>query len=62
MDICPCCSHPLLRQTRNHNLYWFCRHCWQEMPNFSDTQIAYYQYRQSLENLVNLSASSLAKV
>ncbi|KAF3884041.1 MULTISPECIES: hypothetical protein [Nostocales] len=32
MNYCPCCSHQLLRHIRNHEIYWFCRSCWQEMP------------------------------
>ena len=22
----------MLRHVRHHQIYWFCRHCWQEMP------------------------------
>ncbi|MBD2775975.1 hypothetical protein [Iningainema tapete] len=32
MNYCPCCSHTLLRHIRGHEVYWFCRNCWQEMP------------------------------
>ena len=32
MNNCPCCSNRLLRQTRGRDIYWFCLHCWQEMP------------------------------
>lgn len=32
---CPCCSSPMLHHLRNQKEYWFCRHCWQEMPNLS---------------------------
>jgi hypothetical protein len=32
MATCPCCSNPLLRHIRNHQLTHFCRHCWQDMP------------------------------
>jgi hypothetical protein len=35
MSDCPCCSNILLRQLRSHQVVWFCRHCWQEMPNVS---------------------------
>jgi ribosomal protein L37AE/L43A len=30
---CPCCSEPLLRHARHGRIYWFCTHCWQEMPD-----------------------------
>jgi hypothetical protein len=29
---CPCCSDRLLMHVRHSGVYWFCRHCWQEMP------------------------------
>ncbi len=32
MNYCPCCSSPLLLHIRGSEIYWFCRHCWQEMP------------------------------
>lgn len=33
MSDCPCCSHTMLRHIRSNQVYWFCRNCWQEMPN-----------------------------
>lgn len=36
MSDCPCCSHRLLRHIRNHEIYWFCPHCRQDMPNPSE--------------------------
>ncbi|BAY07535.1 hypothetical protein [Calothrix sp. NIES-2098] len=32
MSYCPCCSDVLLKHIRGSEVYWFCRHCWQEMP------------------------------
>lgn len=32
MTECPCCSHPMIRRFRQKLVYWFCRHCWQAMP------------------------------
>jgi hypothetical protein len=29
---CLCCSHTLLRHIRSHQVYWFCPHCYQSMP------------------------------
>ncbi|NJN86608.1 MAG: hypothetical protein HC881_10225 [Leptolyngbyaceae cyanobacterium SL_7_1] len=37
MNICPCCSASLLRHARHNRVYWFCPHCWQEMPNLQIT-------------------------
>ena len=33
LTICPCCSTPMLHHYGNHREYWFCRNCWQEMPD-----------------------------
>ena len=35
MHNCPCCADLLLPHIRNHEIYWFCRTCWQEMPVLS---------------------------
>lgn len=32
MHHCPCCSQTLIRQIRQHQVSWFCRGCWQDMP------------------------------
>lgn len=37
MENCPCCSHPMLRHIRQHEVYWFCRRCWQVMPVYNLT-------------------------
>lgn len=34
---CPCCSHTLLRHARSGEVYWFCRYCYEEMPNLLTT-------------------------
>ncbi|WP_156114104.1 hypothetical protein [Myxosarcina sp. GI1] len=33
--ICPCCSNSMLRCLERDRSYWFCRHCWQEMPDLT---------------------------
>lgn len=43
---CLCCSHTLLRHIRSHQVYWFCPHCYQSMP-------------ESLEPYSRLNASQL---
>ncbi|HEY9799232.1 MAG TPA: hypothetical protein V6D25_02650 [Leptolyngbyaceae cyanobacterium] len=35
MANCPCCSNQMLFQARAQTTYWFCRTCWQEMPNLN---------------------------
>ncbi|MGB7413917.1 MAG: hypothetical protein WA902_06890 [Thermosynechococcaceae cyanobacterium] len=33
MNNCPICSNDLLRHIGHGDIYWFCPHCWQEIPN-----------------------------
>ncbi len=40
MKTCPCCSGVLLRHVRHDGVYWFCMHCWQEMPDLSSDVLA----------------------
>ncbi len=35
MPKCPCCAEKLLRHVRHGAIYWFCSHCWQEMPDLA---------------------------
>ncbi|MDJ0719210.1 MAG: hypothetical protein QNJ54_34115 [Prochloraceae cyanobacterium] len=30
---CPCCSSLMLRHVRHKEIYWYCSHCYLEMPN-----------------------------
>lgn len=39
MSDCPCCSHKLLRHIRGNQVVLFCRHCWQDMPELSQSNI-----------------------
>ncbi|WRH66740.1 MAG: hypothetical protein RSE13_24980 [Planktothrix sp. GU0601_MAG3] len=34
ISTCPCCSDTLVRHIRSREVYWFCRHCYQEMPDY----------------------------
>jgi hypothetical protein len=55
MNTCPCCSHVLLRHIRSHEVYWFCRNCWQEMPEMSVKKM-------NLESIITgISSSRLRK-
>lgn len=51
ISTCPCCSGPMLHHFRSHGEYWFCRKCWQEMPNLSDIQEQNNVYRDRVFNL-----------
>ncbi|MGB5637030.1 MAG: hypothetical protein WBM86_30200 [Waterburya sp.] len=51
LTICPCCSTPMLHHFGNHREYWFCRSCWQEMPDLENTREKRYQQPQKLLNL-----------
>ena len=33
--ICPCCFDAMLHHIGSGKEYWFCRNCWQEMPNLA---------------------------
>jgi len=35
---CPCCSNQMQRYVEGHRVYWFCRHCWLEMPDFDQDE------------------------
>lgn len=64
---CPCCSDRLLMHVRHSGVYWFCRHCWQEMPIAAAvdyqpiaTVLNSPELRQTLapsSSIVNLSSS-----
>ena len=54
---CPCCSNPLLHHFGNHREYWFCRHCWQEMPDLKTSPEKRYQ---KLSKILNLSTGYLS--
>jgi len=46
---CLCCSHTLLRHIRSHQVYWFCPHCYQAMP-------------ESIEPYSRLNTSKLVEI
>ena len=49
MNDCPCCTNLMLRHIRNHEVYWFCRHCWQVMPNWNtDQSLSLINFNQDL--------------
>lgn len=56
MASCPCCSHAMLRHIRHNQIYWYCRHCWQEMPNFNSSN-SLSKYSQSLDNFLQKKVS-----
>lgn len=41
----------MLRHIRHNQIFWYCRHCWQEMPNFN-SPASLAKYSQSFENLI----------
>lgn len=59
MNTCPCCSDVLLRHFKNHREYWFCRHCWQEMPLFENNNLAFRSQYWKLEKLLEKEARTL---
>lgn len=53
-NVCPCCSNPLLRHFGDRREYWFCRHCWSEMPNL---ETAEQPKHKQLPDIINLSTN-----
>lgn len=61
MNACPCCSNQLLRHARHNGVYWFCSHCWQEMPDLSSMLAKRNQRVQQLERLIDIYSATPAK-
>ena len=51
---CPCCSNPMLHHLGDRREYWFCRECWQEMPDLAEVR---RKSDFSQHKIVNLSSS-----
>jgi hypothetical protein len=49
--ICPCCSHTLLHHLSHHREYWFCRNCWQEMPDLEAFKDKTFHRQTQITNL-----------
>lgn len=58
MKPCPCCSGQLLRHARHSNVYWFCPHCWEEMPDLSSIALKPEGRVRQLERLIRNSRFS----
>lgn len=64
MSTCPCCTGVLLRHIRHGRVYWFCSHCWQEMPDptvaTKTSQLALPHFPRLINKLIpqELSAST----
>jgi len=54
MNSCPCCSSKLLRHARHNRVYWFCSHCWQEMPDLSEMILGNSAGTHTRDGLVKL--------
>ena len=48
----------MLHHFRDHQEYWFCRKCWQEMPNLS---VIKEHHKTPQHRIVNLSANLLKR-
>lgn len=59
MNTCPCCSHILLKHFSQHREYWFCRHCWQEMPLFESQDATFRSRYLNLEKLLEKRPDTL---
>lgn len=50
--ICPCCSHALLQHVSFKRTFWFCSHCYQEMPDLSSYQETEFKVKHWLNQSV----------
>jgi hypothetical protein len=50
----------MLRHIRHDRTYWFCRNCWQEMPDLTSVLKA-NTYNKRRERLLNVSSLVLKK-
>ena len=55
LTICPCCSTPMLRHLDRRREYWFCRHCWQEMPDLDNAYQKAHRFSRAIDLSPNLS-------
>ncbi|GEM_PF-2049773 len=55
MNNCPCCSQRMLRHARHGQIYWFCAHCHQEMPNLGKALTSSNSGHLRRSPLVNLN-------
>lgn len=58
MSDCPCCSNQMLRHVRSHQVHWFCRHCWQEMPHLDSAKSQSASYSNQLSSVYSLNSIS----
>ena len=57
LTICPCCSTPMLRHFGHQREYWFCRHCWQEMPDLDHADRKAHRFSRAIAISSNSSKS-----
>jgi hypothetical protein len=59
MPACPYCSDVLLRHIHGESLYWFCRSCWQTIPDLKaagqPVQVPFLATRPPLARLIILN-------
>lgn len=58
LTICPCCSTRMLHHFGNHREYWFCRHCWAEMPDLEGKVKIERNFQPSLKPIKTISLST----
>lgn len=54
MISCPCCSNQMVRHIQNQKLHWFCRHCWQEMPNLNSDRCISVDFAKRIQGINRL--------
>jgi hypothetical protein len=61
MANCPCCSNRMLRHIRHHQVYWFCRSCWQEMPLIEQKPVSQKPVSQKSVSQKSVSQKSVSQ-
>ncbi|MEM6610900.1 MAG: hypothetical protein AAF652_01340 [Cyanobacteria bacterium P01_C01_bin.72] len=49
--VCPCCNNTLLHHFSDRREYWFCRQCWQEMPDLHNLKLSPQRLEKKAVNL-----------
>lgn len=52
--LCPCCSQTLLRHITFKRTFWFCNHCYQEMPDLTSLREAELEQQHWLSKNITL--------
>jgi ribosomal protein L37AE/L43A len=61
-QLCPYCSHRLLRHISSKGLYWRCGHCREEVSSLSTSLEAHFRHQQAMAHSTSALERSLLEV